>query len=83
MATEGGWRENLFQKNQQYRVLKNWSQQGSTFLVNTTVVYDSCGYERYDGQSMFRFYNKEKEELIWKIHDEEPDSKAKEYFSEI
>lgn len=85
MATEGGWREGLFEKGARYQVLKNWSQRGSVFNKGSIVEFESSGYERYDSESLFRFYEKsglvlKKKELIWSIHDDEPDSKINEYF---
>ena len=87
MASEGGWREELFKKGTKYQVLKNWSQRGSTFKEGSIVKFESSGYERYDGESLFRFYEKsgllsKKKELTWIIHDDEPDSKISEYFKQ-
>jgi hypothetical protein len=85
MASEGGWRGSLFEKGAKYQVLKNWSARGSTFKQGAIVEFDSSGYERYDSESLFRFYEKSgvlsrKQELIWFIRDDEPVSKVNEYF---
>ena len=87
MATEGGWREGLFKKGAKYQVLKNWSQRGSAFKEGSIVEFESSGYEKYDCESLFRFYEQsgmlaKKNELIWFIHDDEPDSKINEHFKQ-
>jgi hypothetical protein len=60
---------------------------GSTFHAGVEVKYEYCGYERYDNESLFVFtertgFFRRKKQLIWRIRDEEPDSKVREYFRE-
>ena len=87
MATAGSWREHLFHPGTRYRVLKDWSFFGSTFVVGSTLEYESCGYERHDNETLFRFYPLSDKSagvgLIWRLRDDEPESRAREYFAEI
>ena len=88
MAVEGTWRKELFEAGKEYRILKNWGNGEYSIPAGEIIEYDSCGYERYDCETLYRFYfNKgffsRKKELIWVMHDVEPDTKAKEYFEEI
>ena len=89
MALAGGWRTHLFVPGKKYRVLKSDEIHGSEFVVGSTVEFESAGYERYDNLSMFRFFNlpRTKKEningIIWHLSDDEPDSKAAEYFAEV
>jgi hypothetical protein len=88
MAVEDGWRSALFEIGKKYRLLKNWSSSGISFQAGVIVEYESSGYEIYDNQSLFRFFEKEglfsrKKELIWHLHDDEPETKTHEYFKEI
>ena len=85
MATAGSWRSGLFVAGQEYRVLKPWSGAGSALWAGSILCYDSCAYERYDSESLFRFSHAsgpagEKEDLIWRLRDNEPESMAQEYF---
>jgi hypothetical protein len=87
MATEGSRRKHLFRPGAKYRVLKDWSFFGSTFVVGSTLEYESCGYELHDEATLFRFYpisdKSPGTSLVWWLRDDEPESKAREYFAEI
>jgi hypothetical protein len=68
--------------------MKNYFYLDSRFGAGAVVVYDSCGYERYDSCSLFRFYAKgpftqKANELIWNLPEDEPDSKINEYFQAV
>ena len=85
MASEGTWREHPFLSGTKYRVKKDFSYLETRAVAGSIVIYDSCGYERYDNMSLFRFYEKsstfsKRKELIWPLHDDEADSKFDEYF---
>jgi hypothetical protein len=87
MAFSGSWRSELFREGRRYRVLKDWSGFGSSFRAGMVVTYKYCGYERYDNESLFMFWERKglfrrKNELVWRIRDEEDDAKAREHFCE-
>ena len=88
MATEGTWRPHSFVTGTKYKVIKNYTYRNSKFIAGTIVEFDCSGYERYDCTSLFRFYFKKslfhkRIELVWNLHDNEPDSKISEYFLAI
>ena len=85
MAQEGTWRKNLFKADKKYRIIKDWSFFGSQFKTDDIVVFESCSYERYDSETLFRFKRADsaRVELIWRLRDNEPDSMVNEYFSEV
>ena len=73
MATAGSWRDEIFEQGAKYLVVKDYEFCGSIFSVGLVVEYESCGYERYDNTSLYRFYStaSERKELIWRLHDDE------------
>jgi len=81
VATEGTWRKKIFKKGKKYRVLKDWAHYGNGPKVKTGEIleFESCAYERYDNLSLYRFYL-EKDPFVWLLHDNDPESKAHEYF---
>lgn len=86
MATAGTWREHPFVRGAKYRVIKDCAYLNFRFIAGSIVEFDSSGYERYDSTSLFRFYQKrsilgKREELIWSLNDDEPDSKIRDYFA--
>lgn len=88
MATEGTWRPHSFVPGKRYRVLKSYVYLRSKFTKGEVLEFDTSGYERYDNTSLFRFYpvGSHKDPsggLIWNLHDDEPDEKVAEYFSEV
>lgn len=88
MATDGTWRDHPFISGTKYRIMKNFSYLNTHASVGAIVIYDCSGYERYDCTSLFRFYEKpsffgKRKELIWPIHDDEPNSKFNEYFMAV
>ncbi len=85
MAQKGTWRENILIPGKRYRILKDWSFWGSYFKTGSIVKYESSGYERYDSETLYRFYeeNETKTELIWRLRDDAPENIAKEYFCEL
>ena len=87
MAAAESWRSGLFKKGGKYHVLKDWTARGRSFKAGTVVEYVCSGYERYDNESMFLFYQprglfRRKAELIWRLRDDEPDSQTREFFRE-
>jgi len=87
VATAGSWRKGLFKPGAQYEVLKDWSFAGSSFKKGNLITYESCGYERYDSEMLFRFVPSETSEkgsmLVWHLRDSEPDSIVQEHFREL
>ena len=85
MTSAGSWRDKLFETGTRYRVLKDYEFFGSSFKAGLVVEYESCGYERYDSTSLYRFYSEDpgREVLVWRLHDDEPEAKANEYFQKI
>jgi hypothetical protein len=66
-------------------VLKEWALCGSTFKAGEIVKYESCGYERYDSTSLFRFMplDASRGHQVWTLHDDEAELTAHEYFERI
>ena len=84
MATAGTWRKHPFVPGQRYKVLRDCSYLAHHASAGAVVEYVDAGYERYDSTSLFRFVDPltalGPKELIWSLHDDEPDSKVSEYF---
>ncbi len=85
MAQEGTWRKRLFKDGKKYRIIKDWSFFGSHFKTDDVVEFESCSYERYDSETLFRFKRADasRADLIWRLRDNEPDSMVNEYFYEV
>ena len=85
MATAGSWRSHLFEPGASYKVLKEWALYGSSFKAGEIVKYESCGYERYDSASLFRFVplDTSRGNQVWKLHDDEAELLANEYFERV
>jgi hypothetical protein len=88
VATEGTWRPHSFVPGRRYKVVKDCKYFGSQFKAGDILEFDTSGYERYDCTSLFRFYpvGARKDPsggLVWNLHDNEPDEKIAEFFSEV
>lgn len=87
MATAGSWRAGLFKPGVRYEVLKECSFPGDYFTKGEILTYESCGYERYDSETLYRFVregaSQKNASPVWHLRDDQPDTLVNECFREL